>query len=362
MKSLSIQLDQRSSRVVFPDSISGYDTQQGDASPAAADFCPSVVLVFDTNTVTLFPETTFPYYVLPQGEEHKNSDTLLKIAEWALSAGASRDTTFIAVGGGVVCDITAFLASIYMRGAPLILIPTTLLSMVDASLGGKTGIDFQGYKNILGSFYPAGEIRVYPEILRTLPEREYLGGLAEVIKHALLRDAELLRILENERPRVIARDPELLGDIIYKSQLVKQWYIEQDPYDLDIRGHLNLGHTFGHALESIGGLNTWSHGEAVAWGIGRAMVLGTLLGTTPREYAVRVFKLLTAYNYSLYAAPADAELLLKAMERDKKKKAGRVRFILQSGHAETSYQTADRRVVLESLNAEPPMHAPRSQS
>lgn len=341
--------------MVFPDSIDGYDTPDKGVSAAEAAHSPSAVLIFDTNTVTLFPETTRPYYVLPAGEEYKSAETLLKIAEWVLSVGATRDTTFIGVGGGVVCDITAFAASIYMRGVPLILIPTTLLSMVDASLGGKTGIDFQGYKNILGSFYPAGEIRVYPEILRTLPEREYLGGLAEVIKHALLRDTELLRILENEKARVLQRDPELLGEIIYKSQLVKQWYIEQDPYDLDIRGHLNLGHTFGHALESIGGLNTWTHGEAVAWGIGRAMLLGTLMGITPQEYAVKVFKLLTSYNYSVGAGAADAELVHAAMEKDKKKKAGRVRFILQHGHAETGYHTADRGLVLESLRAAPPL-------
>ena len=268
--------------------------------------------------------------------------------------GATRDTCFIGVGGGVVCDITAFAASIYMRGAPLILVPTTLLAMVDASLGGKTGIDFKGYKNILGSFYPANEIRVYPEVLASLPEREYLSGLAEVIKHALLRDKEMRETLQQEKERIMAREPELLSRIIYRSQLVKQWYIEQDPYDLDIRGHLNLGHTFGHALESIDGLGSWSHGEAVAWGIGRAMVLGQLIGITPQKYAAEVLALLSDYGYRVDALQENAELILEAMEKDKKKKDGRVRFILQRGHAQTSYQIADRETVVKSLTEELP--------
>lgn len=316
-------------------------------------------MIFDTNTKELLPDTDKPSYVLPAGEHYKCSDELLKIAAWALSVGASRDTCFIGVGGGVVCDITAFAASIYMRGAPLVLVPTTLLAMVDAALGGKTGIDFKGYKNILGSFYPAAEIRIYPAVLAGLPQREYLSGLAEVIKHALLRDSGLLEILQQEKERVIARDPQLLSEIIYRSQLVKQWYIEQDPYDLDIRGHLNLGHTYGHALESIGGLGTWSHGEAVAWGIGRAMVLGQLLGITPRAYAEEVLALLDAYGYGTAARKSDAQLILEAMEKDKKKKAGRVRFILQGGHADTSYQFADRETVLKSLIEAPPAQTPK---
>ncbi|MFW6207940.1 MAG: 3-dehydroquinate synthase [Spirochaetota bacterium] len=355
MKSISIQLAHKSSRVEFPETTSGYDTPDNTRDSVGTNRSLSAVVIYDSNTVTLFPETDRPFYVLPAGEEYKNSELLLEITDWALSVGATRDTHFIAVGGGVVCDITAFAASIYMRGVPLILVPTTLLSMVDASLGGKTGIDFKGYKNILGSFYPAERIRIYPEVLGKLPEREYLSGLAEVIKHALLRDTELLRILRNEKERIIARDPEVLSDIIYRSQLVKQWYIEQDPYDLDVRGHLNFGHTFGHALESIGGLNTWSHGEAVAWGMGRAMVLGRLLGLTSKEYAEQVIELLKAYGYNTGPRKSDAELILEAMEKDKKKKAGRVRFILQSGHAQTSYQVPERDIVLRSLTEDLPV-------
>ncbi|MCF7915195.1 MAG: 3-dehydroquinate synthase [Spirochaetaceae bacterium] len=348
MKSFSIRLEHKSSRVLFPDTLHSYDTLN-NGSGLDRNGSPSALLVCDENTQSLFPPTQYPYYVLPAGEQHKNSNSLLKLAEWALSQGASRETTFIAVGGGVVGDITAFLASIYMRGSPVILVPTTLLAMVDAALGGKTGIDFQGYKNILGSFHPAEEIRVFPEVLQSLPESEYLSGLGEVIKHALLRDSELLELLQNRKSDIDRRDPKVLKELIFKSQLVKQWYIEQDPYEQDIRGHLNLGHTFAHALESISGFSEWSHGQAVAWGIGRAMHLGLILGLTPQEYADQVSALLHMYGYRLNPVPQDVELLLSAMQKDKKKKDGQVRFILQSGHSCTSYQTASREAVLQSL-------------
>jgi len=350
MKSFSIRLEHKSSRVLFPDTLRSYDTLN-NGSCFNRNGSPSAVLVFDENTQSVFPPTQYPYYVLPAGEQFKNSDSLLKLAEWALSRGASRGTTFIAVGGGVVCDITAFLSSMYMRGGPAILVPTTLLAMVDAALGGKTGIDFQGYKNILGSFHPAQEIRVFPEVLQSLPESEYLSGLGEVIKHALLRDSDLLELLQNRKSDIDRRDPKVLEEIIFKSQLVKQWYIEQDPYDQDIRGHLNLGHTFAHALESISGFSEWSHGQAVAWGIGRAMQLGLVLGLTSQEYADQVSALLHMYGYRLNSVAQDAELLLSAMQKDKKKKDGQVRFILQSDHGCTSYQTASSEAVLQSLRA-----------
>lgn len=350
MKSFSIRLEHKLSRVLFPDTLRSYDTLSNSSGLDRND-SPSAVLVFDENTQNLFPPSQYPQYVLPAGEQFKSSDSLLKLAEWALSQRATRETTFIGIGGGVVCDITAFLSSMYMRGGPVILVPTTLLAMVDAALGGKTGIDFKGYKNILGTFHPANEIRVFPEVLQSLPESEYLSGLGEVIKHALLRDSDLLELLLNRTRDIISRDTHILEEIIYKSQLVKQWYIEQDPYDQDIRGHLNLGHTFAHALESISGLGEWSHGQAVVWGIGRALHLGRILGLTPQEYADQVSALLRMYGYELDALPRDAELLLSAMQRDKKKKNGQVRFILQSGHGHTSYQTASREAVLQSLLA-----------
>lgn len=353
MKNFSIRLEHRTSQVLFPGSLHEYDSlnvaEVQNISKGDQEKSTPAVVIFDENTVQLFPQSKHPHYVLPAGEQHKNSETLLKLAEWALSVGASRDTTFIAVGGGVVCDITAFAASMYMRGVPLILVPTTLLSMVDASLGGKTGIDFAGYKNILGSFYPAREVRVFPEVVKSLPEKEYLSGLAEVIKQALLRDPALLELLQHRKTEIDKRNSELLSELIYKSQLVKKWYIEQDPYEKDIRGHLNLGHTFGHALESISGLGEWSHGEAVAWGIGRAMLLGRLLGVTPRGYAEKVFSLLKLYGYNLETRAGDAESIAAAMEKDKKKKQGKIRFILQKDLCETVYHTVDRKTLLKSL-------------
>lgn len=253
--------------------------------------------------------------------------------------------TFIAIGGGVVCDVTAFTASIYMRGVDVILLPTTLLSMVDASVGGKTGIDFEGYKNILGTFYPAREVRIIPEMIQSLPEREYRSGLAEVIKHALLSDEDLFSLLLENADLIKKREPELLEEIIFRSLKIKSWFIQKDPLDKDIRGYLNLGHTFGHALESLGKLSQWTHGEAVAWGLNKAMEAGVLMGLTDSDYAKKVRRLLEQYDYTLALKSRDTEDLLQNMQRDKKKLSGKLRFILQERHGRTLYSEVPEEIL-----------------
>ena len=269
------------------------------------------------------------------GEEEKHWGSVQRILSAAVEASLGRDALFYGVGGGVIGDITSFAASIYMRGCGIKLIPTTLLAMVDASLGGKTGINFRGYKNMVGSFYPAWEIILCPEVLRTLPEKEYLSGLAEVIKHALLKPSEWLQRLEEEREAVLSRNSGLLLELIAASLLVKADLVEKDFREQGIRAHLNLGHTFAHALESVSRFSTWSHGEAVAWGILRALKAGVLMGITEPSYANRVEKLLRAYGFRLSAPNYPPEKLLEAMGQDKKKRGGRVRFVLQEGWGRT---------------------------
>jgi len=297
-----------------------------------------VLYVCDSNTGKLLPSYIENFFIVPAGEKYKNRDTVKDLSTWALNAGADRDTVFVAFGGGVVCDITAFFASIFMRGTEVILIPTSLLAMVDAALGGKTGIDFEGYKNILGTFFPAREVRIIPGVLKTLPKREYRGGLAEVIKHGLLLDADLLDMLRNRRQEILAGNDEITSEMIYRSMLVKKSYIEEDPFEKGIRGHLNLGHTFAHALESSGGLSQWTHGEAVAWGISRAMQAGVLMSITDTAYAEEVNILLKEYGFQTDIKIASPEELIDAMQRDKKRKAGKVRFILQEKQGCTLYK------------------------
>lgn len=311
---------------------------------------PKVLFVFDSITRGLFGDLPFPCHVVPPGEQYKSRKTVEEISAWALNQGAGRDAVFVAVGGGVVCDLTAFVASIYMRGVPVILVPTTLLSMVDASIGGKTGINFKGYKNILGSFHPAQEVRIIHEVLHSLPEREYFSGLAEVIKHGLLRTGELFDLLSGHTERIIRRDNDLMEEVIYQSLLVKKWYIEQDPREQGIRGHLNLGHTFAHALESVGDFSTWTHGEAVAWGIAKAMETGLLLEITDAYYAKKVDGILRSFGYQLEIPGLDVDELIRIMGQDKKKKDGQVKFVLQKDHGSTVFSEVPEAIMRRVLS------------
>jgi 3-dehydroquinate synthase len=309
-----------------------------------------LLFVSDSNTQGFLGDIDFPSYVIPPGENYKSRQTVEKLSAWALREGAGRDAVFVAVGGGVVCDLTAFTASIYMRGVPVILVPTSLLSMVDASIGGKTGINFAGYKNVLGTFYPAREVRIVPEVLKSLSEREYFSGLAEVIKHALLQEGDLIKLIVEQREEIIRRNPAVLEELIRQSLLVKKSYIEEDPLEKGIRGHLNLGHTFAHALESSGNFSKWTHGEAVAWGIHKAMETGLLMGLTEPSYAGRVEKILRDFGYELDIPGLNSKDLLRIMQQDKKKREGRVLFVLQKSHGTTFFSEVPEEILKQVLS------------
>lgn len=298
-------------------------------------FADASICVCDEHTERIEGIPERRVVVLPAGEEHKSILSVQRILDAALETGLARDSSFIAFGGGVVCDMTAFAASIYMRGAPLTLIPTTLLSMVDASIGGKTGIDYGGCKNIVGTFYPAEVVIICIELLFSLPEPEYRSGLAEVLKHGLLKGGQLLSLLEEKREAILAREPDILHEVIFRSLTVKKEYIEADPFEVGVRSHLNLGHTFAHGLESSLRFSGVSHGDAVAWGIARAMETGLALGITDRAYAARVSKLLASYGFRLSYPEAERSVIMSAMQHDKKKREGQVRFVLQKAEADT---------------------------
>ena len=290
--------------------------------------------VCDTNTRAFLPENE-KAVVLEAGERHKNWDSVLSIINTALELPLGRDGVIVALGGGVVCDVAAFAASVYMRGCRLVLIPSTLLSMIDASLGGKTGIDHGNYKNMIGSFYPASQIEIYPFLLKTLSEVEFRSGLAELLKHALLEKSTLFDDLNRQRDDVLVRDVEVLNDLIPRSLAVKGRVVEEDPTEQGIRAFLNLGHTFGHAMESVLGLGVIPHGHAVAWGIARAMEAGVALGETNPVYAGEVREFLASYGYDLEVRIPDMGEYLQALRRDKKLKDGKVRFVLQRGRGDS---------------------------
>lgn len=297
----------------------------------------TVLVSFDTNTRRLFPpKIPLDEIVLEPGEVTKNWESIGKIISRAVEIGAARDSLFVGAGGGVICDMAAFAGSIYMRGAEVVLIPTTLLAMADAALGGKTGIDFQGYKNMIGTFFPAMEVRICIDLLDTLPEREYLSGLAEIIKHGLLRDGEILKILKNQYKAVLARDHNILNELVERSIKVKAWYVEQDAVESGIRAHLNFGHTFGHALESVSDFKGFSHGEAVIWGIIKALKTGVEMGVTDSKWLNEVLSLVEKYSYN-FETPAELNTndIIAALKKDKKKRGSSVQFVLQKEQGKT---------------------------
>ena len=307
-------------------------------------------IITDSNTQALLPTHIAPSFVIPSGEKEKNLQTVEHILTHCLSLGLVRNSSIIGFGGGVVCDITAFVASLYMRGISLSLIPTTLLSMVDAGLGGKCGVDFEGYKNLVGSFYPAQKIFIFPQVLTSLPEREYYSGLAEVLKHGMLSSSSLISELENNIERIKNRDISYLTNILPQIIKVKGDIISRDLYEKGERAFLNLGHTFAHALETITNFS-YTLGEAVAWGIGRALILSKLLNLIDESYYKRSMKLLLNYNFELNIKIDNISLLIETMEKDKKKKKEEgIQFVLQRDLGDTFQMSIERNKLIETLN------------
>lgn len=302
-----------------------------DLSTHLSSYGQNVLWVFDSNTAPLFKQLPSSRIVLDSGEKNKTISSVEKILNAALTYGLSRDSRIIAFGGGVVCDMAALASSLYMRGCMLTLVPTTLLSMVDASLGGKTGVDFGKAKNIIGSFYPADEVLISTELLHSLNHGEYLSGLGEVIKHAFLSsDEALFSYLEENRDAILNRDKAVVREIVRLSLEIKKMYIEKDPKEkLGIRSFLNFGHTFAHALEALGHFN-YSHGQAVAWGCVRAFEVGVLLGLTDKDYAKKSISLIRAYGYNWNYKIERGRWMdfLQSLDKDKKKYEGNVKFVI----------------------------------
>jgi len=308
--------------------------------------------VCDTNTYPLLPASLSPVVVVPAGESAKTWDCLQSILAHAKEADLARDSWFIAFGGGVVCDLTGFAASVYMRGAKLLLIPTTLLSMVDASLGGKTAIDLFNAKNLVGTFYPAEELLVCVELLLTLPKKEFQNGLGEVLKHALLStDTRLFDFLERCRLQILNREVSFIEQMVELSLEVKRYFIEKDPKEqFGIRDALNLGHTFAHALETVGNLTLWSHGEAVAWGVVRALRAGLLLNITDSDFARRAEALFCAYGFDTSHRVTESQEFLLALSHDKKKRKGQIRFVLMEAQGRPVLTTVPSALIEELIS------------
>ncbi len=269
--------------------------------------------------------------ILPDGEAYKNSETLNLIYDALLQNRCERNTTLIALGGGVIGDLTGYAAATYLRGVPFIQVPTTLLSQVDSSVGGKTGINHPLGKNMIGAFYQPKLVLIDTDTLQTLPPRELSAGMAEVIKYGLIRDVEFFDWLEVNIAKLMSLDTTVITEAIYRSCQNKADVVAADEHETGERALLNLGHTFGHAIENAMGYGVWLHGEAVAAGTMMAADLSKNMGWLNTQEIARMKALFKAANLPLTPPSLGVDQYLDLMGLDKKVENGKIRLVLQQG-------------------------------
>ncbi len=289
--------------------------------------------------------------VLPDGEEYKNTESLNLVFDALLANKCDRKTTMVALGGGVIGDLTGYAAASYMRGVPFVQIPTTLLSQVDSSVGGKTGINHPLGKNMIGAFYQPRAVIADTATLDTLPARELSAGLAEVIKHGAILDLSFFDWIEANIGKLVARDHAALAHAILRSCEIKADVVRRDEREGGLRAVLNFGHTFGHAIENGLGYGEWLHGEAVGCGMVMAADLSHRLGLLDADSALRVRRLVKAAGLPVEAPDLGAQRWIELMEVDKKNEGGAIKFILLKPLGSPSITGAPQDQLLATLEA-----------
>lgn len=286
----------------------------------------------------------------PGGEENKRLAAVETLAEEMVRRGADRSSLVIAFGGGIVNDVGGFVASIFMRGVPVLQIPTTLLAQVDAAIGGKTGVDLTAGKNLVGAFHQPVAVLIDPEVLSTLPEREYRAGLFEVVKYGVIRNPEMFRILTECSADVLARNPQIVEKLIAESVRIKAGVVSEDERESGVRMILNFGHTAGHALEAETGYSRFLHGEAVAFGMRAAVYLAERTGHLSAEDSVEILNTIGLYGPTPSLEGVSADALARRALSDKKTLKGQVRWVLPERIGEVNvYQGLDPAVVRSSI-------------
>ncbi|MCB1119753.1 MAG: 3-dehydroquinate synthase [Chlamydiia bacterium] len=270
--------------------------------------------------------------LIPSGEGEKSLRTAERCWEQLVKWGVDRQGVLVGFGGGVVTDLAGFVGSVYQRGIAVVLVPTTVIGMVDAAIGGKTGVNFGGVKNVLGTFWEAEAVVIDLDLLKTLPEREYRSGLAEVIKLGVIWDGAFFCELEREVEGLLQREKSVLERVIRRAQQIKCEVVERDPQDrLGVRCCLNWGHTFGHALEAVTGFATYTHGEAVAMGMHVAARVSCDLGMVDQAFVTRQQALLEKVGLKTTFPPVEKENFWKVLQKDKKNGYNQIQLILSQG-------------------------------
>ena len=355
MKTINIQLDERSYPIyIGQDLISDYEL--------ISQHLPHKKIAVITNDLiadiylkplldSLSPHKDVISIILPDGEKYKNMDSLNTIYSELLKSKADRNITLIALGGGVIGDITGFAAATYMRGVNFVQIPTTLLSQVDSSVGGKTGINHALGKNMIGSFYQPKCVITDVNVLNTLPSRELSAGLAEVIKYGLIRDVRFFEWLEDNIQLLVEMNQDYLIEAILRSCQNKADVVEADEFESGIRAILNLGHTFGHAIEVAQGYGNWLHGEAVGAGMVMAAELSQSMGWLSEKDVERIIILIKNAGLPTVPPRISVEKYLELMMLDKKTKDGQINLVLQKSMGEAvltnAYDSSKLRQILE---------------
>jgi 3-dehydroquinate synthase len=276
--------------------------------------------------------------LIPDGEEHKTLNSLATIYDGLIKARLQRRSCVLALGGGVVGDLAGFAAATYLRGVSYVQVPTTLLAQVDSGVGGKTGVNHENGKNLIGVFYQPKLVVIDVAVLRTLPRRELVAGLAEVIKYGIIADAALFRLLEEKIERLLGLDRALLIQVIATCCAIKARVVEQDEREDDYRAVLNFGHTIGHALEAATGYRQFLHGEAVGVGMAQAAALSLKRGFADRKSVDRIIQLIEKSGLPTeIPSPVSITNLLQGMEVDKKAAADKIKFVLCDGIGKTRF-------------------------
>jgi 3-dehydroquinate synthase len=328
-------------RVATPQRAYDAVVQRGSIARAAEFLPPRCGLVFVVTTADVWDlhgarlsaaleGRPYPYKVLcfPGGESRKRLAEVEALAERMVEAGGDRSSVIIAFGGGIAGDLAGFLAAIFMRGIPVIQIPTTLLAQVDAAVGGKTGANLVAGKNLIGSFHQPLAVLIDPDVLRTLPGREFRAGLYEIIKCGVIRDAKLFRLLDDSAREILLQDPALLEEIIAASVRIKAEVVTADEREGGLRRILNFGHTFGHALEAETRYERFLHGEAVAFGMHAATNLAALTGRLAAADANAIHRVVLKYGPIPSLEGIEANRLASRLVSDKKTVRGKVHFVL----------------------------------
>jgi 3-dehydroquinate synthase len=324
---LQVELEDRSYPIVIGNGLLG-----GDFELARYLAGPDCLVVSNETVAPLYLKALLRMLsgrnthtaVLRDGESFKTMDSVAMIIDRLVDAKANRDVTVVALGGGVVGDIAGFAAASYMRGVAFIQVPTTLLAQVDSSVGGKTGVNHAGGKNLIGAFHQPKLVLIDTDTLSTLPDREYRSGMAEVIKHAAIFDSDFFAWLENNMAALMRRDSALLARCIRRSCEIKAAVVAEDEREHGRRALLNFGHTFGHAIENCSGYGEWLHGEAVAAG----MIMAAQLGKLPQADQQRLRELVSSAGLPVAPPPVGEAALRDAMQLDKKVQQKQLRFIV----------------------------------